>query len=78
MIAEKFLNGLDDLNDEQTLTKLQAVWQNLDRDKVEFPIFESALLRVGKEFCRKSRCEICRLKTICQRAIQNLSASLSD
>lgn len=49
----------------RALAELRAVW---DRDKVpgrRFSHFETALVRLGKDFCRKGRCARCFMAEYC-------------
>ncbi len=58
------LNG-----EKEPLLRLQTVWSRHGKAMGEFPLFEAALLRVGKNYCRKNRCEECRLKKVCVKEV---------
>jgi endonuclease III len=52
---------------KEILMELKSVWQNNLVKGKTFVDFESALLRLGKDFCRKRKCEICVVKDFCIR-----------
>jgi endonuclease III len=57
--------GLLRENVESSLEELVKIW---DQSKVEgyrFSNFETALLRIGKDYCRKNKCNLCPAKTVC-------------
>ncbi len=60
----KLLNG-----EKEPLVHLQTVWERYGKPAGEFPLFEAALLRVGKNYCRKNRCEECLLKMVCVKEV---------
>jgi len=45
---------------------LNKIWTQNGRDIKDFPVFESALIRVGKDYCRKNHCSTCLLNSLCQ------------
>jgi len=52
-------------NPVKALKELKIIWK---RDKIRnktFVNFETALLRLGKDFCRKKKCKICKLQGFC-------------
>jgi len=49
----------------KVLQELRIFWQENGPPEGSFIEFETALLRVGKDFCRKNRCEKCLLKPRC-------------
>lgn len=58
--------GLLRENVESNLEELMKIW---DQSKVEgyrFSNFEAALLRIGKDYCRKNKCNLCPAKTLCK------------
>lgn len=55
MLAAKYL-GVKDIN---------KYWQKHKVKGYKLVNFEAALLRVGKDYCHKSKCEICPLKANC-------------
>jgi len=52
---------------------LNKIWTQNDRDTKDFPVFESALIRVGKDYCRKNHCSTCLLNSLCRKAHQGAS-----
>jgi len=56
-------------SDEKVLQDLKSVW-NKSRIKIkakDFVHFETALLRLGKDWCRKKKCQQCSFSSNCQR-----------
>lgn len=56
---------------KEVLEALMATWQTHCRKvelhgRVDFCDFEASLLRLGKDFCRKSKCGICPMKARCR------------
>lgn len=67
IVAAKNLGLIGEANKISALEELEKIW---DRSKVEgytFPNFETALLRIGKDFCRKNKCSECPVKAFCTR-----------
>lgn len=59
----------EDLKDgRKTLELLMRKWAEERTEMEGFSDFEAALLRLGKEFCRKMACGICPLKEGCRKA----------
>lgn len=57
----------EDLKDrEEILELLKKKWTNEGVKVKDFPDFEAALLRLGKDFCRKMACVRCPLKEDCR------------
>jgi len=50
----------------EILNELKSVWQKNPVEGKAFVDFETALLRLGKDFCRKRKCEICVVKNFCK------------
>jgi endonuclease III len=50
----------------EILNELKSVYQKNKVKGKDFVDFEDALLRLGKDFCRKEKCEICVVKNFCQ------------
>jgi endonuclease III len=50
---------------EKALEELKSFWKKNRVSKTDFVNFESALLRLGKNFCRKRKCERCSVKEWC-------------
>ncbi|MCK4404448.1 MAG: hypothetical protein KAW02_05090 [candidate division Zixibacteria bacterium] len=51
---------------KEILKELKSVWQKNPVEGKTFVDFETALLRLGKDFCRKRKCEICVVKDFCK------------
>jgi endonuclease III len=52
---------------KNVLNELRSVYQKNKVRGKDFVDFEAALLRLGKDFCRKEKCEICVVKGFCKR-----------
>jgi len=52
-------------NPEKALKKLKEVWKKNKVKGKTFVNFECALLRLGKNYCLKRKCKICRLSKYC-------------
>lgn len=61
----------DIADNERVMNELQEIWYKSNKNLLEFSRFETALLRVGKEYCRKNRCALCQLNKVCQKANPN-------
>lgn len=53
-------------NNNFVLESLIKIWIQCGYNDKDFPMFEAALLRVGKDYCRKNRCSICLLNSLCK------------
>lgn len=65
IIAANNLKLIKTKEPRKALKRLKEVWR---RNKVKgktFANFETALLRLGKDYCDKNKCKICSLKKIC-------------
>lgn len=51
---------------KEILNELKSVWQKNKVRGKDFVDFEAALLRLGKAFCRKEKCETCVVKNFCK------------
>lgn len=51
----------------EVLGELKRLWQRGGVKGWSFPDFESALVRLGKDWCRKKRCGVCFVRTSCQK-----------
>lgn len=61
------LLSIKELDNETALFMVEQLWLNFGRTKTDFPLFEAALLRVGKDFCRKDRCKVCQMLPLCKK-----------
>jgi endonuclease III len=48
------------------LEELRTMWESSKRDEVRLSDFEAALVRIGKNYCRKKRCLVCPMRGECQ------------
>ncbi len=51
---------------EEALRMLMDIWRKNMVPGKDFTHFETALLRLGKDFCRRKRCKECQFKEHCQ------------
>jgi len=58
-------------NPEKALEDLKDFWRQNEISGKDFVNFETALLRLGKDFCRKKKCDICRFREFvgCHRIV---------
>lgn len=63
--AAKSLGILKEETAENALKQLEDFWAKNKVSGESFIHFETALLRLGKDFCRKGRCASCIVKTEC-------------
>jgi len=52
---------------------LNKIWTENGRAVPDFPVFESALIRVGKDYCRKNHCSTCLMNSLCRKVHQGAS-----
>jgi len=52
-------------NEGSALKELKFVWEQSKIKKGDFVNFEAALLRLGRDFCRKRKCKTCLVKKYC-------------
>jgi endonuclease III len=55
---------------EDPLRALKKIWLAQKVPRKDFRDFEAALLRLGKDYCRRSRHEICPMRSVCKDGIQ--------
>ncbi len=53
---------------ERVRRSLQSLWRKEPLSVCDFAEFESALVRLGKNYCRKARCNLCPVTEICPHA----------
>jgi len=51
---------------EKILCVLKKKWIDENMKMEDFPDFEAALLRLGKDYCRKGFCDRCPMKCECR------------
>ncbi|MCD6083461.1 hypothetical protein J7J59_05065 [Candidatus Aerophobetes bacterium] len=54
-------------NGEKVLQDLKSVWNKFKIGEKSFTQFETALLRLGKDWCRKRKCQKCFFSSYCQK-----------
>lgn len=52
-------------NPQEVLQELEKFWTENEVNEEDFVNFETALLRIGKDFCRKKKCKRCQLRRYC-------------
>ena len=65
VLAAKNLGLVDAEKPETVLEQLEEFWSENRILGASFVNFETALLRVGKDFCRKGKCAVCSVKHEC-------------
>lgn len=65
VIAAKNLGIVDAQKPETVLEQLEKFWSENRISGASFVNFETALLRIGKDFCRKGKCAVCPVKHEC-------------
>lgn len=65
VLAAKNLGVVDDKFNKTALQQLEEFWAEHAVPNKSFTNFETALLRLGKNYCRKAKCAICPAKTAC-------------
>jgi len=63
IIAAKNLDIIK--REDEVLKTLEDFWLKNSILGYDFYDFEAALLRLGKDYCKKSKCDICPLKSAC-------------
>jgi len=65
LLAAKNLGIVSEESPEKALGELKEFWRKNKVSQKTFVNFETALLRLGKDFCRKGKCKQCVLKGYC-------------
>lgn len=65
VLAAKNLNIIDEQSSKGFLQQLIEFWNENALSNKSFINFETALLRLGKDYCRKGKCAVCLVKTDC-------------
>ncbi|MGQ9460939.1 MAG: hypothetical protein ACUVRA_06890 [Candidatus Bathyarchaeaceae archaeon] len=65
ILAARNLGIIKEESPEKALEELKEFWRKSRVPKKTFVNFETALLRLGKDFCRKGKCKQCALKQDC-------------
>jgi len=58
--------GIGDVTVNIFLRELRGVWKKNRVKGYGFPNFETALLRIGKDYCRRKKCSNCPAKKLCE------------
>ena len=51
--------------EDEPLTVLESLWSKHPQEGFDFCDFEAALVRLGKDYCRKGRYSACPFRIIC-------------
>jgi len=65
VLAAKNLVIIKEETPEKALEALKEYWTRNKVSKKTFVNFETALLRLGKDFCRKKKCQKCAFQASC-------------
>ncbi|MGB9683570.1 MAG: hypothetical protein ACPL1Z_01410 [Candidatus Bathyarchaeales archaeon] len=65
VMAAKNLNIIDEKSSKGFLQQLEEFWDENAVSNKSFINLETALLRLGKDYCRKGKCAVCPVKTDC-------------
>ena len=65
--SAKNLGIIKEVNSKSNLEELLKIWEQNKVEGYNFSNFETALLRVGKDYCRKNKCDKCLVKEYCTR-----------
>jgi len=65
VLAAKNLGIIKEESPEKALGELKEFWRKNETPGKTFVNFETALLRLGKDFCRRKKCKQCVLKRHC-------------
>jgi len=68
ILAAKNLELIGEESLERALRELKSFWRKNKIARETFANFETALLRLGKDFCRKRRCKKCIVRRYCSVA----------
>ena len=61
------LRRRDEVGRGQALKDLEKIWKESSVKGKTFVHFEAALVRVGKDFCRKKKCKVCIAQSYCRK-----------
>ncbi len=65
VLAAKNLGIAKGERPQEVLRELKKFWSENKVNRKDFVNFETSLLRIGKEFCRKMKCRQCKLQRFC-------------
>jgi endonuclease III len=66
LLAAKNLRLTEAADAASVLEELRAMWEAKEQDEGRFSDFEAALVKLGKNYCRKKRCFRCPIKAECR------------
>jgi len=70
ILAARNLGIIKSEEPKNALQQLEKFWDENRIEGKSFVNFETALVRVGKDFCRKKKCSKCSAKVICQTLVE--------
>ena len=65
VLAAKNLGIIKEGSPQEMLRELKQFWTKNKVNEKDFVNFETALLRVGKDFCRRKKCRLCKVQRFC-------------
>lgn len=65
VLAAKNLGITEEEKPQEQLRELEKFWIENKVNGKDFVNFETSLLRIGKDFCRKMKCRRCKLRRFC-------------
>ncbi|MEM2280945.1 MAG: hypothetical protein QXZ68_03020 [Candidatus Bathyarchaeia archaeon] len=65
VLAAKNLGVVDEKSSKSVLQQLEEFWAENGVPNKSFVNFETALLRLGKNYCRKAKCKVCPVRVEC-------------
>ncbi len=65
VLAAKNLGIIKEGSPQEMLRELKQFWTKNKVNEKDFVNFETALLRVGKDFCRRKKCRLCTVQRFC-------------
>jgi hypothetical protein len=66
LLSSRKLRLIQTTDAGSSLEQLKATWEADELRQCRFSDFEAALIRLGKNYCRKKRCSLCPVKEECQ------------
>lgn len=66
LLAAESLGLISATDALSALEELRTMWEASEQGEGRFSDFEAALVRLGKNYCRKKRCSLCPVKPKCQ------------
>jgi endonuclease III len=70
ILAAKNLELIKNGEPENVLRQLEQYWNKNKIQRESFVNFETALVRLGKDFCRKKRCKECLVRVLCRTPVE--------